>query len=363
MTPRSNSDSYSAPGNGSWSCSNSSGVYSSGDYTSEGYSKESFFNGYDIDRYHFRRKKGELLPMTPFEKFTTTSHGLRSYEISYPTGNSCKGSGHGVSWITNVDSGDLEFIADKYFTDHYVQAAAARIYENGHDTLTFLVELRKAIDMFKGVLRRLLSILSNFDNLAKSWLEYRYGWRTLYFDVVDIVEVISELNDNRTRFRQNSGNRFHHTVDTEFLGFEGAFGKCYVTTHDSFDISVRGSVVADIDPPEFRFNLALTAWETVKYSFIVDWIINIGQWLAANSFLSLSDQHSSAAGIKVKLDRTISTRLELASGCSGWMDVDAAATATYWRRTPTPVSTLPQFNINLDVQKIIDLLAILYRKI
>jgi hypothetical protein len=118
-----------------------------GDYQSEAH-------GFDIEGYHKRLRQGDLMPHTPFERW--------KYEFL------CAGIFHryqtdGYSFHTPL------YWTNDWATDSLVkqsiavpraaaklkdygpqmQAAASRIYSQGHDSLTFVAELTKTISMFK----------------------------------------------------------------------------------------------------------------------------------------------------------------------------------------------------------------------
>lgn len=321
-----------------------------------------YTEGNSISNFFKRRNEGELLPMTRFEQFEVTGSCTGSYS-TYHSGTTTATSQSGpyaknFLWIPSMAE-VAAYLGHSSVPDasYYVQAAAASIYANGHDSLTFLAELHKVVAMFKGAIRRLGTLLAR-GRIDKVWLEYRYGWRTLYYDIVQISEVVSELEHKRSRFKQNSGNAVSFVDTAETSKLSSVFNEYYLRT-DNVSVSVRGSVVADISPPDFRMDPLATAWELVTYSFIIDWFINFGQWLEALSFLSSSTSYVAAAGYQVKVERTfVLDHYTMGSGYSGSLSQNASATATYNLRVPTNVSYSPQSTIRLDGFKVLDLLAI-----
>jgi len=330
-----------------------------------GYKRETML-GYDIPEFHKRKRVGELLPQTPFSQCFESMAGVTVSHVSSPDsgGSTCTTPNFGRSDAADFkafpasDSG-----VDNVDLDRFVQGAAAAIYSRGHDSLTFLAELNKVVSMFMNVGKSLVNLLQKGD-IASTWLQYRYGWRTLYYDLVQINDAIEQLSDTRTRFSERQGMSFTNQVmmpDAVDFSVTGA-GSVFATISDSYTVSVRGIVAADILPPAFSFNPVVTAWELLKYSFIIDWVINVGQWLAGMSFLFFSTNHSAAKGYRIVCTRSLSTGLvEPISGYSISGSVSGTGTYDLSKRIPTTVSTIPHFGVNLDVSKVLDLIAIIWR--
>lgn len=123
------------------------------------------------------------------------------------------------------------------------------------------------------------------------WLEYWFGWKPTVSDIYNGVQMYgSPIPDTVlqarslepvTRFKKGSGGSFSTT--TSITG--------------EYRIKIRGRVVVT-NPSRFEANRwgivnpAITAWELVPFSFVIDWFSNIGQCIASYSDwvgLSLSD--------------------------------------------------------------------------
>jgi hypothetical protein len=250
-----------------------------------------------------------------------------------------------------------------------VQKAASSIYSQGHDSLTFVAELTKTIAMFKHARESLIKLItqtSKGKTLAQSWLEFRYGWRTLYYDMVDITGALANLADERTRFSERAGNSStSSSASTVSFGTPGVsdLSMSFGIT-ETKKISLRGSVTADIDPPTFQFNPAITASELVRFSFIIDWFINVGLWLEAMSFLTFTTNYSASGGVRIDISRSCDvTSVTFGSGQSGTAIMGSVMVASYSIRNPTSVPIVPLVNIRVDVPKFIDLWALTSGKI
>jgi hypothetical protein len=318
--------------------------------------------GVNTPEFHKRKRSGELLPLTDFEQIRQNYSGGMSWSISHEGGSwqSCTWSPVHFSYPTVED---LHAHGEPYNTDYSVQAAAAKIYESGWDALTFIAELKQTLAMFRSIATRLIDKLRS-GKLEDIWLEGRYGWRTLYFDIIEVSEMLSNLDCDRKRFMESAG--ITHEVRKAYnmpyvLGGAGTYSCSYV---DDWSVGLRGTVVADVTPPKFRFNPITTAWELVRLSFVIDWVLNIGQALSALSFLLISHKHYSAGGIKVILQRSVSVgNFAPASGWTGSISGSAYAKYEWTRREPASVSLFPQYLVRLDFYKILDLLALIVQAI
>lgn len=319
------------------------------------------FEGFDISRFHHRKKSGELLPYTSFHQFEHSASRSGSYHLTRSNGQThvtpSDWSGNG-SVAFEIGKAECLAKAAGYPTDAYLTASAAKIYAQGHDSLTFLAELPKTISMFRNIQNSLTKLLRGKD-LLSSWLEYRYGWRTLYYDIVDIAEAINNIDSTRQRFTQSVGADFSDVsvVDTNY---SDSYQSWTVRSTTTWDIGVRGMITADLDPPKFRINPITTGWELVRFSFIIDWIIDIGSWLESLSFLVISQNYTAAAGYKITARREVLVLDAVGkSGNTLTASFNSSAFAELKLRVPQTVPKLPSINVSLDIPKIVDILAIL----
>lgn len=318
--------------------------------------------GADIPNFKRRLKLGELLPFTWFQQFDVWGQASGTYSTS---SSSCTTNITPV-WIPSEDwpiyREELEDEAAQRDPYPLVQAVASKIYSDGHDTLTFLAELRQVVAMFRGIVPRIAELIrkGRLDNL---WLEGRYGWRTLLYDIEDLNKAIISLNVNRkarAKDRVGTGERWTSIHPIQYKS--NNVGSWEVHIHDEWEASLRGSMVADFSPSRFQFNPITTAWELTRLSFVVDWIVNIGGYLEAMSFLTLSSEYAAAVGWKVTCKRTMEVEnLSWNAGYTGSITGEAVCEASYTLRIPASVSKLPQFRLNLDWLKVTDLLALIYQ--
>lgn len=322
------------------------------------------WSGVNLPKFYARMRAGELLPHTSWLRFAQTGSITAGTIASHNKEGTAR-----TNWLEGLranhsplpSEGEVASVADAIDAHYLVQACAADVYSRGHDTLTFLAELHKTYALVANGLKSIINLCTG-RSPAQSWLEYRYGWRILYYDIVEIKKVLSEMEDERKRVSHRIGTSTsgsNSSTETHYIG-----GGMYydIITDDSWTISARGMISADFSASAFQFNPAITAWELITYSFIIDWFVSIGQWLAGLSFLALASNHTSSVGYKITYNRELtgSNYTDSETHYNDCQPYSASSESEYLLRVPTPVSTLPLAKINLDFSKILDLIAILW---
>lgn len=348
--------------------------------SSEWSAKSSYFYevmyGVNTPDYHKRLKRGELLPLTPFAHYmdscevTVSEFDVRTYRdsdgkytSSYYVNDGTAGF-HGVHNKAMVAASALPDLSSLDEMDRLVQAAAASLYGSGFDALTFVAEAHKVVAMFRGFLKRLIS-LATAGKLERLWLEGRYGWRILVFDMIEISEYLSNLDkEGKDRHRRTQGTKVSYS-EVSVDPISGSTYTANVRSTHNYEVMHRGTVVADISPPDITLNPIKTAWELITFSFVIDWVIGVGKWIDALSFLAVQQAHFAAGGYFIKhVGSSSIVDLDWTTAPAGYtyggsIRCEAKSESYYKRRVPSSVSLLPQFNVNLDAYKVADLIALL----
>jgi hypothetical protein len=130
---------------------------------------------------------------------------------------------------------------------------------------------------------------------AKLWMEYRYGWRVLVYDIVDQAkacyaqELRNELlpRDFRTVTgvsSRDSAKTTTYTVDWAQRRFTLQDVVEQTTSVRAFAY-YRTNYAGGVNSSRLRefgvFDVPRTIWELVPASFIADWIAPVGDWLLA----------------------------------------------------------------------------------
>lgn len=351
------------------------------------------FSGRLLENFHKRKSSGELLPQTAYFNevvetncsgppyvnygFTTLSGGqLRDYRYDWFDSKALPMQLNGCSYGTVLGSNLVNTALEENGVNPHLYPAwaAAKLYSKGWDALTFLAELHQVVRMFKNVFRQFNSLASSYLGSRRSasgatnesfntWLQGRYGWRILLYDIQDINKLIDGIGKKqRTRFSERTGQSFTYSVDNSKV--IASDHRREITDLTEISLSVRGSVITDFVPSKVTLNPIVTAWELVPYSFVVDWFYNIGSALNALSFLVVSNKYTASIGYWAEATRNVSVEVSFPN--PSWVNPYSNAdqysmvqTLTHRKRVPCVISTLPSLRVNLNVFKVMDLLALL----
>jgi hypothetical protein len=339
--------------------------------------------------YTARMKRGELIPFTHFEQTfekkaqTMDQHFIyqagSSYYEDYANGLGIEsGFDNLVSKISASAWKDSVLSSNENDRMYYVQAAAAAIYASGFDALTFAAEFRDVFRLFRRIEPRFVRALSRNGKVDPRWsakkywrkvsndyMEERYGWRLLMYDLVDLQALIGNLRKERfDRYKKRMGSDSFSSTSVSYDSPAYSYGdsRRHMRWETMFrmDVGVRGSVCADILPPQIALDIDVTLWEKTKLSFVLDWVVNVGQTLNALHFLATTTKYTAASGLRFALDAPIAVSGVIDSGSVQLWDIDATASYQYEYnvRVPTSVPWFPVPKLNLDPLKVVDLISI-----
>jgi hypothetical protein len=322
--------------------------------------------GENIPDFHKRSRAGELLPQTHFENFSVDGvvDLLDWHSTHKNNGNANTYVGVGFpesSWT--ITSEQLKAKMDGLNNELYVQKAAAQIYNQSFDALTFIAEFHKTARMFMNIMnnvRKLLKLAANdpkVKDAASLWLEYRYGWRILFFEIQQMQQTLESVAEGRIRYAEKA---YGGQVLTEevITPWSNPYAAGTDTTTYEYKIQQRGSVVADYKQPDFLFNPITTGWELVRFSFIIDWVVDIGGWLQSLSFLTLQSKYTASYGTMVTCVKRFERNAAYYGNWVGPYNCQASSLGKLTERVPTRVSLDPQVNLNLSPFKMLDIDAL-----
>jgi len=272
---------------------------------------DDYMGGMNIPNFHARKRRGELLPHTDFlqRKLTSVSHS--------PAVVKCVRSSDNFTWqiINWAHYGfnhqpHIWHNADSSGAGHFVQQAAAEIYGQGFDASTSIAEMKQTAELVTGFNNTLNKLLGRMrknritpEDLHNAYLEGRYGWRILAYEAKDLYDAVANFDENRKLWTERRGytySEFDSGTDTN-----PGYGATY-STYGYYDVdwdvvtkhSIRGSVSALFEPSRFRINPVETAWELVKFSFVVDMVISVGDAIRAGSLLALAKGVTASIGVQ-----------------------------------------------------------------
>jgi hypothetical protein len=118
--------------------------------------------------------------------------------------------------------------------------------------------------------------------------------------------------------------------------------------------------VAKYIPPVISIDPIASAWELTKLSFVVDWYINVGQWIAALELELLASKTAAASGIYGTVTRqVVDLDTDWVSGWSGDRTFGSTISFEVTERWPDTIALTPLRLVNLNAAKILDLVAII----
>lgn len=353
------------------------------------------YEGVKIDNFHKRKAAGELLPLNRYKRidlqtrlsgrenirhFDPSGQGAYDFTDSLPCFRLATPTNTWSDLI--ITETDLLKALDEVESSaqHFVQEAAAQVWA-GWDVGTFLAELRQTINMFTLTGKNIARIAkqlreqgvsktgkglgrdikrAGIGNVASSkWLEYRYGWRQVIFDLNDITEMLKRdqkrIYTARAGVDHTSENTWHHLINKAVFAAD-------LTMKDQITVGVRGryAALAELDLRGY-LNPLLTTWEVIPFSFVVDWFIEIGTSIKALSSELIALQSTAARCFYVQIYRTVAeTEFSHEPGIAINSGLHFTSKGELRLRLPAQVSFSPKMSIgdNLDLPKVVDAISL-----
>lgn len=346
--------------------------------------------GLKTPNFHRRKNSGELLRATTFSKFDSVSQirdtvGSNTYTLGYGYTKSGPWMPKGVlgSVPTNLmppllteEQMDL-FGPSQDDLDGVVLNAAA-MFEGDFMAMVFYAERKKAVDLVVNLIPRLQEALLRTSRYggAKAagwWLEAKFGWTPLYHDVKALWDLLNRpkrpmretRTANRAYFPSSVNLLRSQTIPyslTPSYGLSGYSGY-EIAQEDTIVVSnVRGWVAMDhkVAPSRVTNNPFTSAWELLPYSWVVDYVLGVGDFLAAQSAVLGASAVTSSASYAVTVERT--TRWTPVGpylpNCTNGITHEVWSSATKVLRIPAGISNKPVYR-TWSLDQLRNLLALL----
>lgn len=137
-------------------------------------------------------------------------------------------------------------------------------------------------------------------SFSAAWLEYSYGWAPLASDIGNSLSLLQDPFP-KSRIRGNTGCEVSKT-DIARWGYDNLYTQMKQSNRE---VRVRVQAYAGIDDPNLFLasqlgltNPATIVWELVPWSFVIDWFVNVNDYLS--SFSSLHGVRLESAFTSVK---------------------------------------------------------------
>jgi hypothetical protein len=206
--------------------------------------------------------------------------------------------------------------------------------------------------------------------LGSGWLEWRYGWRNLGFDIQDCATAFNSPKRLFVSGRSGLGGPQRVITSTgvippDISGIPHTNLQFEKTTQ--LDTSYRANFIGKyrVESVNGLLSPSVTSWEEIPLSWVADWFVTAGAAIAAWVVLSSLEQHHCSLGLKrqVDVDARITAAILNFSGCE-YSDPEGHGSAYTWKSTklrwPHSVPSLtPQFRVRLNTERWLDALSLL----
>lgn len=275
-----------------------------------------------------------------------------------------------------------------------LQQALANANSASFDALTFSAELGKTMGMVRKVgsssLRRTRDILHHMDRyrtpsrtlrvFSEMWLEYRYGWRTLMYDIEAMNDSINVLDGSLSRPERYTAYAANEAVGLSQSGTHTITKYAPSTTTISTDTSTRASwVFHQLKRSSVRAGVGIsltgrgaffadplvTGYELIPWSFVADWFFTLGTAIKAHSPFANTKVLWAFVTTKKEYETTLTANIAPHPNWGGYNyailsggSCDSSFFETETTRVPSSPSLALAFNIKFDYQKAADLAAL-----
>lgn len=239
------------------------------------------------------KRCGEFLPLNPAVISTiVTKHiaGVGTYDEPV---NGIHWEG---GWWGELPWTLVEPPPDESAIESVVLTSAANAVAGEFDYLTFMAEFTKNVEYMRQVGSRFNGFTSNLAKAARRfkrnpwkaftelWLEARYSVRPMIYDYRNAARAISSLGED-LKLSKGMGFEGENLSDSYDGGLvnQSIYSAYRITETLSGSRNYRGASWTSFDSRlarAFQADPLVTAWELVPYSFVVDWFVDIGGWVA-----------------------------------------------------------------------------------
>lgn len=345
--------------------------------------KRGRYSGVSTPRYRRVVKEGGFLPQNAYRRTDyLATRDLGSYNAICPCdGNGPDGHGQQTGGIiaspfllwngTNITR-DLPDPWSGVNTDALLISAIGDVLPD-MDALTAAVEARGTVNMLKNARRDAKSLIRKalrgrkhtVKAASDAWLAWRYGWQTLGLDIQAACEAFNQPYQSQW-LEGRAGEGSTHTTNTTsppFSAGNGSFVQAYAVTSD---VSVRANVNVLWLTKSLNVLISpvTTLWETVPYSFVADWFVNVGDVLAAWQVVASAERVSCSLGSKASI--TVAGHRSC-TGIAPWSaSSNASSSERYEEKTRVPASLpslVPSINVDLTSLRLTDAAALFAKRI
>ena len=274
-----------------------------------------------------------------------------------------------------------------------INQAYANVQAGEVELLTMLAEGRKTMASIVSVFARIAKLViaiktGNFAQLAPktykkwkhgdltekskvtaaiasdAWMEARYAWRPLIYDLRGMMNILSDKVSKRSTFRASDRSSLDDSIDitvpSTSSGRAGRF-KGRLTGTATTRAGVLCSTQFNMSSAQVTgaFNVATMVKEVIPFSFVLEWFVNLGGLLYTLNPNPIFKAISAWATTRTEI--VLSGQMEFVDG-KEIVSVPVFCTLSLTQRDPNDgPSILPTLDVNLTPSRIIDGIILLLR--
>lgn len=250
---------------------------------------------------------------------------------------------------------------------------AGMILGTRQTAVNLLKDLRSSVALVrKGKVLKAADVTSK--TFGDAWLQWRYGWRILGYDIQNAQQYLKQPILPLLRVGRAGLTIPESVTETSHSAF-------YYVQYDKVTqidrlvgIRVNANVRFRGEAKNFIANPFITAWELVPFSFVADWFVTVGDALSSYQVLLNAAEVYTSVGMKFEETATsFPTNVQKGTGTYASTPFSAHAelyaTTRYVSRSPLSGNDagsrfhLPQINVNLTTPRLLDVAALLKSRI
>lgn len=342
---------------------------------------------WDIPTKGFKRaqKEGKIFNKPMLRETITENYGLYAYSESTMIKESSGGGSFAGSGLEIATCPLPTLVVPERLIDDAVTKAFAKVSANKSNALLWAGEFKESIAMFYGIGKALYKLYKSTEKQRIAYAKGKLSLKEAQSMTLAILYGIMPLGEAFKQWQEGLFNilpkgrqtfrGFNTHSDSKSYSYEKPHinWKIDVSVKESLTANIRAGVLADIDPPSFTLATILeprsvvsTAWALSRLSFVVDWFINIGGWLA--SWSPTVGTKILASWVVIETTHKVSAQHTMVSVLdpheeSQTITGSGNGTVEIVRKLRLPVNPserpyLPSVNVNLNLDKIFSLILL-----
>lgn len=196
--------------------------------------------------------------------------------------------------VVNEFMSELEGLLDAPYDSGLITKAVAEANSGTFDLLTELGELKETVGFIMGLLKSIIklyikarravkqlpkqpgkSLATIADEIASVWMQFRYAVMPITYSVDDALATIADITGEYQSFRSGASEKHKFTLSDGW--------SCSADLEIIDRVFIKYRMDLDVALAKMKTNPFATAWELVPLSFVIDWVLNIGDLLSALS--------------------------------------------------------------------------------